>query len=124
MHHPKTEVELRSISWILRTSLNETVRLSALKYLMSIPKLTELDPTLVADCFHVLICCVSLRNHKVVVRRGLEQLATISARCLFRTFHHLSVTNPTSRVVQDLRDSYDKVSLSKPISGASRSIAR
>lgn len=105
---PKTALELRSISWILRTSLNEAARLSALKYLMSIPELPKFDPTLVADCLYVLVGCVILKNDKVVVRQGSEELATTSARCFFRTFHHLSVTNPKSNVLKDLPRCYSR----------------
>ena len=104
----QTTLELRSISWILRTSLNEAVRLSTFKYLISIPELHKVDPTLVEDCFHVFIGCISLRNGMAVtIRQGSEQLATVSARCFFRTFHHISVTDPTSSVLGSLRKCYN-----------------
>lgn len=107
--HPRTALELQSISWILRTSLDEAVRLSALKYLMSIPELPKFDPTLVAGCFHVLIGCIDLTNDKVMIRQGSEQLATMSAGCFFRTFHRLSVTNPALGILKGLRQCYDVV---------------
>ena len=105
---PRSELEWRSISWILRTSLDEAVRLSAFKYLMSIPELPKqnFNPTLVVDCLHVFVSCISLTNGKVVIRQGLERLATASAGCFFRTFHHLSVTSPTSNALRGLRHSY------------------
>ena len=106
---PRAALELRSISWIIRTSLNEAVLLSAFKYLMSIPELPKFGPTLAANCFQVFIGCISLTNGNVVVRQGSEQLAEMSAMCLFRLFHQLSVTNPTSGVLKDLRKCYDKV---------------
>jgi hypothetical protein len=107
--HPKTALELRSISWILRTSLSEEVRLSAFEYLMSIPELPKFEPSLVADCFHVFVACISLSNNEVVIRPGSERLATMAARSLFRTFHHLFVTDPTSVVLTDLRQCYNKI---------------
>ena len=103
---PKATLELRSISWILRTSLSESVRLTAFQYLMAIPELPKFDPSLVADCFHVFVACINLENDQVVVRQGSEQLATMAARCLFRTFHHLWNTDPTSDVLKSLRDCY------------------
>ena len=105
----RTTLELRSISWILRTSLNEAVRLSTFKYLMSIPELPKVDSTLVEDCFHVFVGCISLCNGTVLIRQGSEQLATMSARCFFRTFHNLSVMDPTSSVLGDLHKCYDAI---------------
>lgn len=107
--YPKTTLELRSISWVLQTSLNEATRLSALKYLMSIQELPQFNPALVENCFHVFIGCISLVNDKVVIRKGSEQLATMSARCFFRTFHQLSVTHPTSSALKDLRRCYNRI---------------
>ena len=107
--HPKTALELRSISWILRTSPNEATRLTAFKYLMSIPELPKFDPSLVANCFHVFIASIGFRNNQVMIKKGSEHLATMSAMCLFRTFHHLSVTDPTSSTLKDLRQCYDRI---------------
>jgi hypothetical protein len=107
--NPRSALDLSSISWILRTSLNDTIRLSALQYLVSIPELPKFDSALVANCFHVFIGSSSLSNGKVVVGQGLEQLAAISARCFFRTFHHLSVTDPTSTFLGELRRCYNRV---------------
>ena len=107
--HTKTALDLRSISWILQSSLDEAVRLSAFKYLISIPELPKIHPTLVADCFHVFTGSIAFSNGKVVIRQGSEQLSTMSARCFFRTFHHLSVKDPTSGALKDLRQCYDKL---------------
>ena len=101
--------DLRCVSWILQTSLDKAIRLSTFKHLAAIPELTHFDPTLVMDCFNIFMNCVSVTNHRVVTMRGLEQLATVSARCLFRTFCHLSVTDPTSNALTDLRRRYKKV---------------
>jgi hypothetical protein len=102
-------LDLRCISWSLRTSLDIPVHRSGLKHLVTMSRLTDLDPTLVTNCFDVFIGCVIIRNHKVVIIQGLEQLAMVSAGCFFRTFHRLSVTDPTSNVLAYLRIHYNKV---------------
>ena len=98
----------RCISWTLQTSLDKPVHLSTLDHLMKVPELTGLDPTLVTDCLSIFIGCVDSKNGNVVVMQGSEQLATMSASCLFLTFHHLSVTDPTSATVADIRRPYDR----------------
>ena len=101
-----TPWHLRCISWTLQTSLDKPVHLTTLKYLLTITKLTGLDPALVTDCFNVYAGCVSLRDHQLVIIQGLEQLATVSARCFFHTLCHLSATDPTSSTLVDLRRRY------------------
>jgi hypothetical protein len=76
---------------------------------MSIPVLPKFHSTLVADCFHVFTGCISLNDDTVVIRQGSEQLSAMSAMCFFRTFHQLSVNDPTSDTLKDLRQCYDKV---------------
>ena len=97
----------RCISWTLQTSLDKPVRLSTLDHLMKVPELTGLDPTLLDDCLSVFIGCVNKINGQVVVMKGSEQLATTSASCLFLTFHHLLVIDPTSDTIADIRRCYD-----------------
>ena len=41
--------------------------------------------------------------------QGSEQLAITSASCLFLTFHHLLVTDPTSSTIADIRRRYDRI---------------
>ena len=100
---------LRCISWTLQASLEKAVRLSTLKHLMSMPELSYFDPYLVVDCFEVFVGCIHVVNHEVLTVEGLEELATVSARCLFRTFHRLSVVDPTSCVLTTLRHRYSKL---------------
>ena len=107
-HHPIV-LDLRCISWILQTSLDKTVRLSAFKYLMSLPELAYFDPSLVASCFNTLVSCVIVVDSEVVTAKGLEELATLSGRSLFRTLYHLSVVDPTSSVLADIRRRYNSV---------------
>ena len=102
-------MDIRCISWTLQTSLDKPIHLLALRYLATVVELTIVDPILVADCFSVFISCISTSNYEVVVRQGLEQLAPVSARCFFRTFHHLLATDPTSNILTDLRRRYKRI---------------
>ena len=104
-------LDLRCISWMLQTSLDKAVRLSALKYLVKMVTLDNSDPTLVSGCFDVFIDCIKVDVDKleVVIIQGLEQLATVSAMCLLRTFYHLSIMDPTSTVLKDVRHRYIRI---------------
>jgi hypothetical protein len=106
-------LDLRCISWMLQTSLDQAVHLSTLKHLATMMTLGNFDPTLVSGCFDVFINCVKVdvSNNKVVIMQGLEQLATVSATCFLRTFHHLSVMDPSSSVLEDVRRRYSRVFL-------------
>ena len=105
----RAQSDFRCISWTLQTSLDKPIHQTALKHLSTMTEFTGLDPTLVADCFNVFVGCISFSDHKLVVMQGLEQLAMVSTTCFFRTFHHLSVTDPTSSVLADLRRRYHVV---------------
>lgn len=64
------------------------------------------DSTFVVACFNIFMGCTSVRNQRVTIPRGLEQLATVSARCFCRGFHFLTVRDPTSSVLVDIRRRY------------------
>ena len=104
-------LDLQCILWMLQTSLDKAVHLSTLKHLATMMALGNFDPALVSGCFDVFIDCVKVdvNDRKVVIMQGLEQLATVSAACFLRTFHHLSVMNPTSPVLDDVRQRYSRV---------------
>ena len=101
--------DFRCISWTLQTSLDKSVHLTASEHLTTMMELTGLDPTLVVDCFNVFVGCVSINNHTLVVMKGLDRLATVSAGCFFRIVRHIWVTDPTSSVLADLRRRYERV---------------
>ena len=109
LDHQAIALDLRCISWMLRTSLDKAVRLSSLKHFMAMVVLADFDPTLVLDCFTIFIGCINVNNRKVVITHESEELATISAACFLRTFHHLSITDPTSHVLVDLRQRFNRV---------------
>jgi hypothetical protein len=105
-------LDLRCISWMLQTSLDKAVRLSALKHLATmVMALGNFDPTLVSGCFDVFIDCIKVDDNrrKVMIIQGLEQLAEVSAMCFLRTFYHLSVMDPTSTVLKDVRHRYTRI---------------
>ena len=99
---------LRCVSWMLHTSLDKAVRLSALEHLATMTTLAEFNPVIVVDCFNAFIGCINVSNDKVAIVHGSEQLATVSAMCFLRTFHRLSVTDPASGVLEDVRRRYCK----------------
>ena len=102
-------LDLQCIAWALQTSLDKLVHLEALKYLTTMPELAQFDPTLVVGCFNVFINCISISDERVVIKRGFEELATLSAGSFLRTFLHLSVMDPTSNALVDIPKRYDKV---------------
>ena len=101
--------DLRCISWTLKTLPDRVIQLSTLEPLATMVTLADFDPTLVADCLDALTGYVMVANDTVVVAQGSEKLATASAMCLLRTFSHLSVMDPTSRVLGDVRKHYNVV---------------
>ena len=107
--HQISMLDLRCISWMVQTSLDKAVRLSTLKHLATVVALANFDPTLVADCFSIFISCISVRDHQIVIAHESEELATISATCFLRTFHQLSVMDPSSSVLTDLRQQYNRL---------------
>ena len=103
-------LDLRCISWMLETSLDKAVQLSALKHLeplISVP--THFNPALVIRCFNVFVSCVNVSNRRVVTMQGLEQLATVSALCFFHAISYLSVMDPTSSMLRDVTQHYTSV---------------
>ena len=106
-----TMLELQCMSWMLRISLDKAVHLLIMKHLATMMTLANFDPTLVMDCFNAFISCIKVDTdtHEVVIVQGLEKLATTSALCLLNTLSHLLVIDPTSSVVEDVRQCYIKV---------------
>ena len=69
-----TSSGLRSISWILRTSLDKTTHLSALKSPISMPELAEFPPPLAVDCFDIFIRCLYLLTRELVIEPLTQEL--------------------------------------------------
>ena len=101
-----TALDLRCILWMLQTSLDRAVHLSTSKHLATMMTLVDFDPILVVNCLNTFVGCVNVTNHKVAIVQQFEELATVSALCLFNTISHLQVTDPTSDVLEDVRLQY------------------
>jgi len=101
-----TVLHLQCVSWLLQTSLDKAVHLSTLESLATVVELDDFDPTLVTDCLDIFTGCVKVVDSAVVISQGLEELAKASATCLLRTFSHLSVMDPMSSVLGDVRRRY------------------
>ena len=102
-------LDLRCISWILQTSLDEAIRLPTLKHLVTMAVLPDFDPALVAGCFGVFIGSINVSVGKMVIMQGLEELVALSAICFLRAFHQLSIMDPTSSVLEDVRRRHDRI---------------
>ena len=102
-------LDLQCISWILQTSLERGIRLSTLKFLTTTPTLADFTPTLVLDCFSILIDCVKVNERKTVVVQGMEQLGEASAMCFFLAYSHLSAVDSMSRVLADVQRRYRRI---------------
>jgi hypothetical protein len=72
------------------------------------PKLGKFDLLLVVDCFNAFTSCISVNNGKLVIMGGLKNHATMAARGLCRTLCHLTLMDPASSVLTDLRRRYSK----------------
>lgn len=88
-------LDVRCVSWILRTSQDMRTLLSALAYLATMMELPCLGSTLAGSCFSILVYCVKVYGHNVVVDKGREQLAESSALCFLRTLSHPRSFNTT-----------------------------
>ena len=109
MDQQTTQLDMQCISWILQTSLDTAVRLLALEYLAAMVTLADFDPTLVVDCFTTFAGCVRLIKNTASITQGSERLATASATCLHHTISHLSVVDPKSCVLGDVRWRYRNI---------------
>ena len=106
-----TELDVRCISWMLQTSLDKAVYLSTLRHFATMATLVSFSPTLVADCFDVFLGCITVspNGREVVILQELEELAAVSALCFFTTVSHLLTTDPTSSVLEGVRQRYLKI---------------
>ena len=99
-------LDLQCISWVLQTSLDKAVHLSTLRSLATMTTLGDFNPVLVSACFDILTGCVVVLHDQVIVSQGLEELAEASALCLLHTFSHLTIMDPTSSVLKNIRQRY------------------
>ena len=100
--------DLRCISWILQTSLDQAAHLSAFEHLALLSELAHFHSNVV-DCFNIFVRCISISKNKVAIIPGLEQLATASANSFFGTLHQIATIGPTSIVLADVKRRYNQV---------------
>jgi len=103
-----TALDLRCISWMVRTSLDKPIHLSTLRLLATMTTLANFDPALISACFDILSGCVSIVDGKVMIPQESEELAALSVWCFLRTLSHLTTTGPASGVFEDMRRLYVK----------------
>jgi len=106
LDHQKTLLDLQCISWTLHTSQDPPIRLLTLKYLATMVELDDLDPTIVTACFDIFIGCVKFADGAAIITQELKELATVSATCLLYTILYISVMDPLSSVLGDVRHRY------------------
>ena len=109
-----TKQDFRCSFWMLQTPSGKAVKVSTLNFLGTILSLAGLNSTVnsavITDCFNIFSSCFVLRDGAVaMVVRGSEDLAGISAMCFLRAFTSLSVTEPTSTIIRDVRQRYPRV---------------
>jgi hypothetical protein len=108
-----TKLDLRCSFWMLRTS-DKAIKVSALNFLGTILPLAGLNSTInsavVERCFDIFGSCFVTRDDGVaIVTRGSEQLAGMSAMCFLRAFSSLSIADPTSTLIRDVRQRYARI---------------
>jgi hypothetical protein len=89
--------------------LEKDIRLSTLKFLTTTPTLVDFTPALVSDCFDILIDCVKVNKRNPAIVQGMEQLAEASVMCFFLTYSHLSIIDPMSSFLVDIRQHYRRI---------------
>ena len=106
---PQTAMlDLHCISWMLRTTLDKAVHLSALRLLATVTTLADFSPTLISACLDTLTGCVAVVGDKVVISQDSEELAEVSALCCLHTLSRLATTDPTLNVLRDARKRYTR----------------
>ena len=103
-----TALDLRCITWMLRTSLDKTIHLSTLKLLVMMTTPADFDPALISVCFDILTGCVSIVGDKAVITLRSEDLAVTSALCCLRALSHPTTMDPASSVFKDMQRRYTR----------------
>ena len=102
-------LDSQCISWILQTSLERGIRLSALKFLLTMSTLADFTPALVSDCFDIFIDCVKANEGGPVIIQGMEQLVEMSAMYFFFAYSHLLIMDPIPGILVGIRQGYKRI---------------
>ena len=73
---------------------------------MSVLERADFDPAHVVDCFNIFVSGIRVSHGRVAITQGLEQFATASAECIYRTFHRLTAIDPASNTLEDMHRRY------------------
>jgi len=105
-----TALDFRCVSWMLQISLDRRINELTLKFLSLILALPGFETTIVADCFNILLGCVSVVDKKVVVVvRGSERLAEAAATCLLNAILHSLVVDQESDILKEVQQQYNRI---------------
>jgi hypothetical protein len=107
------KLDFRCSFWMLQASSDKAINVSTLNFLVTILSLAGLNSTInsavVVYCFNIFSSCFVTRDGGIaIVTRGSEQLAGISAMCFLRAFSSLSIAEPTSALIRDVRQRYER----------------
>ena len=69
----------------------------------------DAEPTFIEESFNVLVSCTRVNNAQVVLAQGREQTATAFAMYFAYTFYQLSVVDPASSVITEVRKRYKSI---------------
>ena len=101
-------LDLHCVSWMLHISLDKDDHLSTLQYLATVVPPASFDPTLVVDCFDILVDCTRVVDSCVVITDRSAHLEIVSAVSLLHTFSHLSAADRMSTALTDVRQRYQR----------------
>ena len=102
-------LDSQCISWILQTSLEKGIRLSALKFLATISTSTDFTPTLVLGCFGIIVDSVKASEKNLVIVQGMDQFVELSVKCFFLACSHLSAMDPMSSILTGVLRHYRRI---------------
>ena len=108
-----TELDCHCVSWILQTSSDITIKKPTVNFLGTIqppPGLSSsIKPTILVICFDAFNSCwVGGNKNPTPIANGLEQTAETSALCFLAAYSSVVTTEPTSTVIEDVRNRYKK----------------
>ena len=105
-----TKLDCHCVSWILRTSSDITIKELAVNFLGTIVPLphsnSSIKSAIHVSSFDAFNSCVGGNKNTTSAENWFEQLAGKSAVCLLRAYAAVATTEPTSTVIDDVRNRY------------------
>ena len=108
-----TELDFHCVSWILQTSSDITIKEPAVNFLGTImppPGLSSsAKSTILVICFDAFNSCwVGCDGHLMPIANGLEQTGETSALSFLTAYSSVVTTEPTSAVIESVRNRFKK----------------